>query len=62
MVTVGVGIYAEGIDLTINVTGVNTVTGPGSDVCYGIYVSGTGKQLTIEGEGTLTAAGTSGGD
>ena len=62
MVTVGLGIYAEGIDLTIHLTGVNTVTGPSSEVSYGIYLSGEGKQLTIEGEGTLTAAGASGAD
>jgi len=54
------GIYAEGIDLTINVQGANSVTGGDyeSGNSYGIYVKG--GSLTISGGGALSVTGGAG--
>ena len=53
-------IYAEGMNLTIDVKGDSTVTGPANSTSYGIYLHP--GSLTITGVGTLTAAGGTGSD
>ena len=53
-------IYAKDMDLTINVTGTNTVTGSGDNFSCGISVIGKNESkvnLTITGAGTLNANG-----
>ncbi len=54
----GAGIYAKGIDLTIDVQGANSVTGGDnlSGSSYGVYVQGI-NMLTLSGTGALSVTG-----
>ncbi len=59
----GAGIYAEGIDLTVDMQGANSVTGGDnqSGSSYGIYMGGY-NLLTLSGSGVLSVIGGSATD